>query len=72
VGTRRASEQFRLELVDLRRWRGTTTIVRYGSRGKPPKNSKIRRAPLAGLSLAASPMAQLLPDAKVPGTRLPR
>ncbi len=65
VGTgMRAGEQFNLELVDLRVDGDTPeAIVRFGSKGKPPKNGKIRHVPLFGLSLAAARRwLELLPD----------
>jgi integrase len=60
----RGGEQFNLELVDLRvDGDAPEVIVRFGSKGKPPKNGKIRHVPLFGLGLAAARRwLQLLPD----------
>ncbi len=60
----RAGEQFNLELVDLRvDAEYPEVIVRYGSKGKPPKNGKIRHVPLFGLGLwAARRWLELLPE----------
>jgi integrase len=60
----RAGEQFNLELVDMRvDGDHPQVIVRYGSKGKPPKNGKIRHVPLFGLGLwAARRWLQLLPE----------
>jgi integrase len=60
----RAGEQFNLELVDLRvDGDYPEVIVRFGSKGKPPKNGKIRHVPLFGLGLwAAKRWLELLPE----------
>jgi integrase len=60
----RGGEQFNLRLVDLHVDGDTPeVVVRFGSKGKPPKNGKIRRVPLFGLGLAAARRwLQLLPD----------
>jgi integrase len=60
----RGGEQFNLELVDLHvDGDAPVAIVRYGSKGKPPKNGKIRHVPLFGLGLAAARRwLQLLPE----------
>jgi len=53
----RAGEQFNLELVDMRvDGDHPSVIVRYGSKGKPPKNGKIRHVPLFGLGLSTIPL----------------
>lgn len=54
----RQGEQWNLELRDLHTeddaQGGPHLIVRFGSKGKPPKNGKIRRVPLFGVALAAA------------------
>jgi integrase len=48
----RLGEQMNLELVDLVvDGPHPEVVVRYGSKGKPPKNGRIRRVPLFGLGL---------------------
>jgi integrase len=51
----RQGEQFNLELRDLHvTGDEPRVVVRFGSRGKPPKNGKIRTVPLFGLALEAA------------------
>jgi integrase len=50
----REGEQFNLELPDVHAFEPEPYLtVRYGSRGKPPKNGKIRRVDLFGVGLQA-------------------
>lgn len=65
VGTGlRQGEQFNLELRDLHTEGDEPHIVvRYGSKGKAPKNGKIRRVPLFGVGLSsARAWLRLLPS----------
>jgi integrase len=48
----REGEVWNLELVDVRT-EANAIVVRYGSKGKPPKNGRIRRVPLFGIAKAA-------------------
>jgi hypothetical protein len=48
----REGEQFNLELPDLVVGSDPHVVVRFGAKGEPPKNGKIRRLPLTGELLA--------------------
>src|SRR4029079_19218727 len=51
----RAGEQWNLELADLRvEEPNPEVVVRFGSKGKAPKNGRIRRVLLFGLGLTAA------------------
>ncbi len=50
----RLGEQFNLELRDLHTTGEPRIVVRFGSKGKAPKNGKIRTVPLFGIGLEAA------------------
>jgi integrase len=63
----RRGELWNLELCDLHvaddAQGGPHVVVRFGSKGKPPKNGKIRRVPLFGVGLqAAREWLEILPN----------
>lgn len=59
----RQGEQFNLELTDLHVGASPHVLVRFGSKGLPPKSGKIRKVPLFGDGLAAArEWLELLPS----------